>query len=339
MTSRAHHFECPQNRRRQTPLHERVAQLTDERERLWAQIVRPQQHIRELEFGQATTGLGRAGPPTALSRAERRRLGWVVLEAGGELFGVVEDFLGGSGHGGHLRYFGRAGMAWTMIGPSALSMTPTFEQVAGGVGADEHREVVVEVVDDNRVVEGLDHVVVADAVLPSARRDQRRIHDLEVNLRCDEEQVTLRRAAEGRFLRSGEWHAGRQDEFELGPPNRQWVLRLDLLFDQANPPRRKPGADRSVRYERVTPVHLSRHRRRRCHQPDRATRRAPGRCQPQTLERQLDRARSQISVTHPNHSDAARPPNPFQLLLSAKTYKASISAGVTSPTVTDPMWW
>ena len=110
----------------------------------------------------------------------------VVLEAGGELFGVVEDFLGGSGHGGHLRYFARAGMAWTMIGPSALSMTPTFEQVAGGVGADEHREVVVEVVDDNRVVEGLDHVVVADAVLPSARRDQRRIHDLEVNLRCDE---------------------------------------------------------------------------------------------------------------------------------------------------------
>ena len=35
----------------------------------------------------------------------------VSLEPGGEFVGVVEDFLGGTGHGGHLRYFGRAGMA------------------------------------------------------------------------------------------------------------------------------------------------------------------------------------------------------------------------------------
>ena len=45
----------------------------------------------------------------------------------------------------------------------------------------------------------------------------------------------MRKVAEGLLPLSGEWHAGRQDEFELGPPNRQWVLRLDLLFDQANP--------------------------------------------------------------------------------------------------------
>jgi hypothetical protein len=32
----------------------------------------------------------------------------VSLESGGEFVGVVEDFLGGAGHGGHLRYFGRA---------------------------------------------------------------------------------------------------------------------------------------------------------------------------------------------------------------------------------------
>jgi hypothetical protein len=50
--------------------------------------------------------------------------GLVSLESGGEFVGVVEDFLGGSGHGGHLRYFGRAGMAWMMIGPSLVSTTP-----------------------------------------------------------------------------------------------------------------------------------------------------------------------------------------------------------------------
>lgn len=51
-----------------------------------------------------------------------------------------------------------------------------FDQVADGVGADEHREAVVEVVDENWVVEGMDHVVVADAVFSSARGDQRSIH-------------------------------------------------------------------------------------------------------------------------------------------------------------------
>ena len=38
--------------------------------------------------------------------------GLVCLESGGEFVGVVEDFLGGAGHGGHLRYLGRATMAW-----------------------------------------------------------------------------------------------------------------------------------------------------------------------------------------------------------------------------------
>ena len=56
-------------------LRERVAQLTDERNRLWAQVVRLQQHVRELERAQvgeplrlSTSGAG------AVSRAERRRL-------------------------------------------------------------------------------------------------------------------------------------------------------------------------------------------------------------------------------------------------------------------------
>jgi hypothetical protein len=56
----------------------------------------------------------------------------VSLESGGEFVGVIENFLGGSGHGGHLRYFGRAGMACTMIGPSLVSTTPISSRLAAG---------------------------------------------------------------------------------------------------------------------------------------------------------------------------------------------------------------
>ena len=38
-------------------------------------------------------------------------VGFVGFETSGEFVGVIEDFLCGAGHGGHLRYFGRAGMA------------------------------------------------------------------------------------------------------------------------------------------------------------------------------------------------------------------------------------
>lgn len=58
---------------------------------------------------------------------------WLVrFESGGEFVGVIEDFLGGSGHGGHLRYFGRADMACTMIGPSLVSTTPISSRFAAG---------------------------------------------------------------------------------------------------------------------------------------------------------------------------------------------------------------
>jgi len=50
-----------------------------------------------------------------------------------------------------------------------------FEEIAGGVGADEHHEAVVEIVDEHRMVERVNHVVVVDAVLASAGGDQRRI--------------------------------------------------------------------------------------------------------------------------------------------------------------------
>ena len=50
--------------------------------------------------------------------------GVVVLEPSGELIGSVEDLVDASGHGGHLRYLGRAAMACTTIGPSVDTRTP-----------------------------------------------------------------------------------------------------------------------------------------------------------------------------------------------------------------------
>ncbi len=50
--------------------------------------------------------------------------GFGALESCCEFVGVVEDLLCCSGHWNHLRYFGRAVMAWMMIGPSMLSITP-----------------------------------------------------------------------------------------------------------------------------------------------------------------------------------------------------------------------
>ena len=57
-------------------LRERIDELTDERDRLWAQVVRLQVRIRDLE----RAGSGRPSDPStsdhqrSLSRAERRRL-------------------------------------------------------------------------------------------------------------------------------------------------------------------------------------------------------------------------------------------------------------------------
>ena len=46
-----------------------------------------------------------------LGRVVNVVVGFVSFEPGGEFVGVIEDFLRGAGHSGHLRYFGRAGMA------------------------------------------------------------------------------------------------------------------------------------------------------------------------------------------------------------------------------------
>ena len=55
-------------------LRERVAQLEDERDRLWAQVRRVQDRIRELERGDAADESAATNAPSGLARAERRRL-------------------------------------------------------------------------------------------------------------------------------------------------------------------------------------------------------------------------------------------------------------------------
>jgi hypothetical protein len=66
-----------------------------------------------------------------------------------------------------------------------------FEELAGGVGTDEHHEAFVEVLDEHRMVERVEHVVVVDAVLAGARCDQRRINGLQGNLPAGASQVAL----------------------------------------------------------------------------------------------------------------------------------------------------
>ena len=67
-----------------------------------------------------------------------------------------------------------------------------LEQVRGLVRADEHGDTVVKFFDEDRVVEGMENVVVTDAVSVSARGDQRSIHWLQVSLEVGKEQDPCR---------------------------------------------------------------------------------------------------------------------------------------------------
>jgi predicted nuclease with TOPRIM domain len=55
-------------------LRERIAQLEDERDRLWGQVGRLQGRIRELERGDTSDASAATDVPRGLGRAERRRL-------------------------------------------------------------------------------------------------------------------------------------------------------------------------------------------------------------------------------------------------------------------------
>ena len=67
-----------------------------------------------------------------------------------------------------------------------------LEQAARSVGADEHRKAVVLIVDEHRMVEGVDHVVVVDAMFASTRRDERRFHDSKLVCRRENCKLTCR---------------------------------------------------------------------------------------------------------------------------------------------------
>lgn len=61
---------------------------------------------------------------------------------------------------------------------SAADRDSDFEHSAAAIGADQHGE-TVEVEDSNRVAVGVEHVVVGDPVLSSARQNHR-IHFIKL---------------------------------------------------------------------------------------------------------------------------------------------------------------
>jgi hypothetical protein len=70
------------------------------------------------------------------------RVRFVVLEAFGELVGLVEDLLDGTGHGGHLRNLSSGGHGMDdELDPTIVADTDLQEPAIGRC-ADEHREVV-----------------------------------------------------------------------------------------------------------------------------------------------------------------------------------------------------
>jgi hypothetical protein len=65
-------------------------------------------------------------------------------------------------------------MAWMISSsPSAVTSHDKFEEVGRLVGSDDEPPVGIfaEVVDDERVLDGVEHVVVGDAMTPSRRMD------------------------------------------------------------------------------------------------------------------------------------------------------------------------
>jgi hypothetical protein len=77
----------------------------------------------------------------------------------------------------HLRYFGRAFIAWnhyrTLVGADDADLV----EVAGGVGPDETSSSLVEVFDEHRAVEGVEDGLIADTVLSRTIDDPRLCHN------------------------------------------------------------------------------------------------------------------------------------------------------------------
>lgn len=67
-----------------------------------------------------------------------------------------------------------------------------LEQVGRLVGTDEHREAIIDFIDEDRIVEGMHHVVVADAMFCEPLRRSVEHPPPQVSLRRKISQVALR---------------------------------------------------------------------------------------------------------------------------------------------------
>lgn len=106
-------------------------------------------------------------------------VGVEVLEALGELVGVVEDVLDRSRHEGSPDELGSCRHGVDDEVDSLAGADADLEESACEVGSDQHGE-VVEYEHADRVVVGVDDVVVCDAVFASARKNDR-IHAIKLS--------------------------------------------------------------------------------------------------------------------------------------------------------------
>jgi hypothetical protein len=101
----------------------------------------------------------------------------VVFEASGQLLGLVDDLVNSSWHrspqilrsGFHCMDHDRA-----LVGAHDADLV----KIAGTIGSDEHRHSLVEVLDEYRVVEGMEKGLITDTVLSRTVHDSWLYHKL-----------------------------------------------------------------------------------------------------------------------------------------------------------------
>jgi len=111
-------------------------------------------------FGKALFGFGSdkerlAQLPKSTRVSDLVGVWLVVFETSSQLLGLVDDLVNGSWHWSPQILRSRL---HRMYNAGALAGTDDadLEEVAGAVGADEHRHALVQVLDENRVVEGVE---------------------------------------------------------------------------------------------------------------------------------------------------------------------------------------
>jgi len=113
----------------------------------------------------------------------------VVFEASSQLLGLVDDLFSGSWHrslevlrsGFHRMDHDRA-----LVGADDADLV----KIAGTIGSDEHRHSLVEVLDEYRVIEGMEDGLITDTVLSGTVHDSWLYHKLpcvfgDCKITCD----------------------------------------------------------------------------------------------------------------------------------------------------------